>query len=82
MTAEQTRKAAQARVKQENYAPVPMLQSIHGAMVEARLPTMPCGGTPLFDSAIGCAYRCDTCFAVIGSLGQSNRCKEINRDTP
>lgn len=59
-----------------------MIRSIYGAMVEAKLPTMPCGGTPLFDSDSGCAYRCDTCFAVLGSIGQPERCKQINKEQP
>ena len=58
----------------------PMAQSISGP-VPAKLPPMPCGGTPLFDSDSGCAYRCDKCFAVIGSMGQPERCKEMNKDT-
>ena len=60
----------------------PLIQSLHGAMVEARLPTMPCGGTPLFDRDSGCAYRCDTCLAVIGSIGQPERCKQMNKEQP
>lgn len=59
---------------------IPLVRSMHGAMVEAQLPQMPCGGTPLFDSDIGCAYRCDTCWAVLGSIGQSERCKQMNKD--
>lgn len=58
----------------------PLVRSMHGAMVEAKLPQMPCGGTPLFDSDIGCAYRCDTCWAILGSIGQSERCKQMNKD--
>lgn len=43
------------------------------------LKTMPCGGTPIADmgSSIG-AYMCDVCFAVIGSIGQPQSCKDMN----
>jgi hypothetical protein len=37
---------------------------------------MPCGGTAYYDFGSGCAHRCDTCNAVIGSMGQPQRCKD------
>lgn len=43
------------------------------------LPQMNCGGTPIFDSSSGISYRCDVCFAVIGSIGQPQSCVEINK---
>lgn len=57
-----------------------MAIAIDGSRVPNTLQRMPCGGTPHFDHGSGYAYRCDTCFAVLGSIGQSNRCKEINKD--
>jgi hypothetical protein len=56
-----------------------MPRAFDGTVVPARLPQMSCGGTPEFDEPSGYAYRCDTCFAVIGSIGQSDRCKEENK---
>lgn len=54
--------------------------AITGEHVPDKLEKMACGGTPLFDHGSGCSYRCDTCFAVIGSVGQSDYCKDINND--
>lgn len=56
-----------------------MARAIDGTVVADALPTMACGGTPLFDVDSGISYRCDTCFAVIGSIGQSSRCVEMNK---
>lgn len=39
---------------------------------------MRCGGTAHFDADSGIAYRCDSCLAVIGSMGQPDRCKRLN----
>ena len=44
-----------------------------------KLPQMPCGGTPIFDESSGISYRCDVCFAVIGSIGQPRDCVERNK---
>jgi len=35
---------------------------------------LPCGGVARFDGDF--SYRCEHCFAVVGSVGQSDRCKE------
>lgn len=40
---------------------------------------MPCGGVPYPDYGAGYGYRCDLCNAVIGSVGQSDKCKEENK---
>ena len=40
---------------------------------------MPCGGTAYFDHSSGISYRCDTCFAVLGSIGMPQECREIYR---
>jgi hypothetical protein len=37
---------------------------------------LPCGGTAYFDQDSGISYRCWDCMAVVGSIGQSNRCKD------
>lgn len=37
---------------------------------------LPCGGTAYFDVESGTSYRCETCFAVVGSIGQPQRCKD------
>lgn len=45
----------------------------------ATLKQMACGGVPVFDDQTGYAYRCDQCFAVIGSVGQPRSCQEMNK---
>ena len=57
-----------------------MAIAFDGTRAPDRLPTQTCGGTPLFDHESGYAYRCDLCNAVIGSVGQSDRCKELNKN--
>lgn len=37
---------------------------------------LPCGGTAYFDHDSGFSYRCSTCYAVIGSIGQPEECKD------
>lgn len=55
--------------------------AIDGSYTPEKLDKMKCGGVPWFDHESGHAYRCDLCNAVIGSVGQSKRCKIINGDT-
>ena len=38
---------------------------------------LPCGSTAYFDHDSGISYRCDTCFAVVGSIGMPRSCKEL-----
>jgi len=38
---------------------------------------LPCGGTAVFDTSSGIGYRCDTCFAVVGSVGMPRQCKKL-----
>lgn len=35
---------------------------------------LPCGSKARFDNDF--SYRCDSCFAVVGSIGQPDRCQE------
>jgi len=51
------------------------VKSMHGDLVPLQLEALPCGGIPIFDFDSGCAYRCDTCFAIIGSIGMPTSCK-------
>lgn len=37
---------------------------------------LPCGGTARFDESSGISYRCEDCGAVVGSMGQSQSCKD------
>jgi hypothetical protein len=37
---------------------------------------LPCGGVAYFDPDSGISYRCETCFAVVGSMGQPRSCRE------
>ncbi len=55
-----------------------MPRAVDGSLVPDTLEAMACGGTPVFDVSSGIGYRCDACFAVIGSVGQSKRCIDIN----
>lgn len=57
-----------------------MAVAFDGTEVPVRLKRMPCGGIPMFDHDSGYAYRCDTCFAVIGSVSQPDECVEINKN--
>lgn len=47
-------------------------------VVPEYLPRMACGGTPQWDDGSGYSYRCMDCGAVIGSIGQSKECADIN----
>lgn len=55
-----------------------MAIAFDGTQVPDRLSTQNCGGTPIFDCSAGYGYRCDLCYAIIGSIGQSDKCKELN----
>ena len=37
---------------------------------------LPCGGKAYFDFDSGISYRCEHCGAVVGSVGQSQHCKD------
>ena len=37
---------------------------------------LPCGGKAIFDIQSGISYRCEHCMAVVGSVGQSQHCKD------
>jgi hypothetical protein len=54
------------------------VRGLDGALVPHSLKQMNCGGIPVFDIESGISYRCDQCFAVIGSIGQPDRCKQLN----
>ena len=56
-----------------------MATAFDGSIVPDRLKSMNCGGIPIFDVYSGMSYICDKCLAVIGSLSQSEYCKEINQ---
>lgn len=36
-----------------------------------------CGATAYFDEGSGISYRCETCMAVVGSIGMPRACKEL-----
>jgi hypothetical protein len=38
---------------------------------------LPCGGIAYFDWASECAHRCDSCNAVVGSIGMPRECKTL-----
>jgi len=44
------------------------------------LPRMKCGGTPCFDAGSGHSYRCDACFAVIGSISMPRDCYDMMKE--
>ena len=37
---------------------------------------LPCGGVAHFDTQSGCSYRCETCFATVGSVGMPRECRK------
>lgn len=37
---------------------------------------LPCGSMARWDVESEIGYRCESCFAMLGSVGQPNRCKE------
>lgn len=37
---------------------------------------LPCGPIAYFDESSGISYRCEVCNAVVGSIGQPQRCKD------
>ena len=41
---------------------------------------LPCGGTAYFDHESGCSYRCETCFAVVGSIGMPRECAKLYKE--
>ena len=57
-----------------------MATAFDGTIVPTKLPKMSCGGTPVFDGDSGHAYVCDSCFSVIGSVGQPTICVELNKE--
>ena len=38
---------------------------------------LPCGSTAEFDIPSEMGYRCTSCFAMVGSIGQPRQCVEI-----
>ena len=38
-----------------------------------------CGAEAEFDEGSGCAHRCTTCGAVVGSVGMPRECAELER---
>jgi hypothetical protein len=37
---------------------------------------VPCGSTARWDFDSDMGYRCESCFAMLGSIGQPDHCKE------
>lgn len=37
---------------------------------------LPCGGRARWDFDSDMGYRCEDCFAMLGSIGQPQRCQE------
>lgn len=56
------------------------MKAFDGSEVSPTLPKVPCGDTPIFDSSSGYTYRCEVCFAVIGSIGQPPKVIRINKE--
>lgn len=53
----------------------PMAQAFDGTQVPL-YQYLPCGNRATFDSDSGISYRCDQCWAVVGSIGQPQHCKD------
>lgn len=54
------------------------VRAFDGSIVPGVLDRMNCGGVPVFDRESGMSYRCNKCYAVIGSVGQPQHCKDMN----
>jgi len=54
-----------------------MAIAIDGSQVPDVLPALLCGGVPRFDYDSGYSYRCDKCFATVGSIGMPRHCKDL-----
>jgi hypothetical protein len=39
--------------------------------------TLLCGSTAYFDEGSGISYRCETCMAVVGSMGMPRSCQTL-----
>ena len=39
--------------------------------------TLLCGSVASFDTDSGISYRCNNCFATVGSIGMPKSCKEL-----
>lgn len=37
---------------------------------------LPCGGHAVWDDASDMGYRCMNCYAMLGSIGQSQHCQD------
>jgi hypothetical protein len=51
-------------------------------MSEVTMPNriaLACGATACFDHESGISYRCMNCFAVLGSIGMPQRCKDAEQ---
>ena len=57
-----------------------MARAFDGTYVLGKLPPMKCGGVPMWDYESECSYRCDSCFATIGSAGTPRSCVELNKE--
>ena len=38
--------------------------------------SLPCGSRAELDHDSGCGHRCENCFAIVGSIGQPQACKD------
>ena len=54
-----------------------MPKSFDGCHVPEYQDTLPCGGRPHWDYGSAAGYRCDTCNAMIGSIGMPKECHDM-----
>jgi hypothetical protein len=47
------------------------------SQIEESIIYAPCGNLAYFDVESGIGYRCQTCFAILGSMGMPRECKEL-----
>lgn len=57
------------------------MAELHSRYTDSETPShrLPCGGVAIFDHSSGISYRCDTCFAVVGSIGMPRDCETLWR---
>jgi len=41
---------------------------------------LPCGSSARWDSESDMGYRCTSCFAMVGSIGQSKYCADLSME--
>ena len=57
-----------------------MPRAFDGSLLPLYLDTLPCGGRPRWDKGSAAGYRCETCGAMLGSIGMPKECHDMLQD--